>query len=217
MRFSLMALCGMALGSLSATASPIVFTNGPTSLGNSHEMTAWVQAENFVLPTRTLIDGILFHAVIATFGAGYEGSITYLIYSDSGGAPDAVLHSGTANPVPVATGNFGVLSTDYPEYILSFAITPFLVEADTQYWLGLHNGPLSHQTRDQFYWVAAEHGASSGPRGIGDPAPFEGSFTDSTLDEHYFQLTGTAVPEPSTLSMVALCFAGIVWGRRMAA
>jgi len=210
-------IIGLTLGLLSIsalTASPVVLTNGPASLGSGSEMTAWIQAENFSLPTNTLIDGVIFRAFIATFGAGYSGSVAYQIYSNSAGLPGSLLLSGTANPIPVATGAVGVSSSVYPEFILSFGITPFLATAGTQYWLGLHNGPLSLQTRDEFYWEGALPNTGNQPTGLGDPAPFDGNFSLEALTDHAFQLTGTEVPEPSTVPMIAVGLLAIAASRR---
>jgi hypothetical protein len=194
-------------------SAQVVFDNGSPNSDSGNEMTQWVQAEDFSLSQATTITGIRFWAFALPGGRGYAGSITWSIYDNAGTAPGSnVLFSGTyvggfTNEGPLALGGFA----DQLRFDIS---TGFNLNAGS-YWLGLHNGPLTTTTREEFYWqTRADNMTLSGRE---DEAPFGIGGWNNTGQEHAFQLLGrptTVVPEPSTYALLATGFVALAVAAR---
>jgi hypothetical protein len=193
--------------------SQIIYDNGPPNQQNGNEMTMWIQAEDFHVATAMTLGSVHFWDIELP-GTAYQGEIDWGIYSNAGGSPGTLLASGAAigGAVTRTFIQHGVLG-QFDEYSDSFNITPFGLAAGTTYWLGLHNGPLSFQTRSEFYWETTNaNGTFTGHELI---APFNGSWADNG-QEHAFQLDGV-VPEPSTWALLGLGMCGLLcvgWRRR---
>jgi hypothetical protein len=192
----------------------IIYDNGPPNQQNGNEMTQWIQAEDFSVATAMTLGGVNFWDIESP-GTSYQGQIAWGIYSDAGGSPGTLLASGAAigGAVTRTFIQHGVLGI-YDEYSESFNITPFALTGGTTYWIGLHNGPLTFQTRSEFYWETTNPNASfTGHELI---APFTGGWSDNG-GQHAFQLL--AVPEPSTWALLGLgiCALFCVGWRRSAA
>jgi hypothetical protein len=189
-------LCFVPLG----FAGAVVYDNGAPNLQNGNEMTAWIQAEDFMLGTNTLITDVHFWTIEAP-GALYAGSIWYGIYLDNGGQPNLgnPLVEGFlpgANLARVATGR--VAQGFYDEYYYSFDIMPFMAQAGVTYWLGLHNGPIGNDVRAEIYWETTDPNGTI--RGNEDFLPPAGDGWSNNGQEHAFQLT--SIPEPSSLLLM---------------
>jgi hypothetical protein len=192
----------------------IIYDNGPPNQQNGNEMTQWIQAEDFSVGTAMTLGSVHFWDIEVP-NTAYQGEIDWGIYSDAGGSPGALLTSGAAigaaNTRMFIQG--GVLG-QFDEYSNTFSITPFALAAGTTYWLGLHNGPLTFQTRTNFYWETTNANASfTGHELI---APFTGGWADNG-QQHAFQLL--AVPEPSTWALLGLGMCALFcvgWRRRAA-
>jgi PEP-CTERM motif len=192
----------------------IIYDNGPPNQVDGNEMTQWIQAEDFSVATAMTLGSVHFWDIELPTNA-YQGEIDWGIYSNAGGSPGTLLASGAAIGGAV-TRTFiqgGVLG-QFNEYSDTFNVTPFALAAGTTYWIGLHNGPLTFQTRSEFYWETTNANASlTGHELI---APFTGGWDDNG-NQHAFQLL--AVPEPSTWALLGLGMCALFcvgWRRRAA-
>lgn len=191
-----------ALTIAASTAQAQVYNNGAPDGNGGNEMSQWIQAEDFTLALSTNVVGIRFWGLTT---GGYAGSIHWRIYDNGTGAPGAnILYSGSFNGAGTAQGGG---CCGYTRYQFDMD-TDFTLGAGT-YWLGLHNGDYTNTNRDEFYWETTNGNATASGRE--DDAPFEGNWA-SNGEEHAFQLLGernATVPEPTSLALVVVGFAGI--------
>ena len=146
----------LAVGPASAVT---IFDNGGPDRQSGNEMAQWVQTEDFVLATNSVVTGA--HFWTGESGA-WDGTLDYFFFADAGGVPAAApFASGTAvNVNKVATGVPLGFGTEY-EYSFNLA-APVPVTGGTTYWFGLHLS--SNFNRDEIYWETTNVG-------LGAPAP----------------------------------------------
>ena len=191
----------LVLGGLSVAARPAaaqVYNNGAPNAANGNEMTEWIQAEDFTLPTTTDITGVRFWA-FDQFVTSYQGSIVWTLYGNGGTNPGAILDRNNLVPTRVFDHNtpFG------PSYQYDFGTGGVTLGPGT-YWLGLHNGPLTTTSRENTYWETTDPNATT--RGNEDITPFDDASWSNNGQEHAFELFGettAVVPEPGSLALLA--------------
>jgi len=83
-----------------------------------------------------------------------------------------------------------------PSYQHDFSVGSLILGAGT-YWLGLHNGPLTTDSRKDYYWETTSANATI--RGNEDKSPFDDGSWFNNIQEHAFQLYGTQVPVPGAI------------------
>ena len=180
----------------------VVYNNGGPSPPSGNETTAWVQAEDFSFGGATNVGGAgVYLAGLGGIG-GWDGSFTYFLFADSGGAPGAVLTSGGVSPTVSDTGLPWCCGGNYHLFAFDFTST-FAAAAGSTYWLGIHAS--SNFDQDNIYWVSAlPNATSTGHESNG------GTFNNwvDIRGEHAFYLTA-AVPEPGTWAMMLLGFGAI--------
>lgn len=209
MKFLSLITAGTLAAVLSTVAQAgIVYNNGSPNQASGNEMTEWIQSEDFTLASATTITGVLFWS----FDVGLaDGSLSWIIYSDSAGTPGAVIGSGNTNAI---TRTAGASLFSGTEYMNEFFITPTALTAGT-YHLGLHNGALSVTTRSEFYWETT--GVQIGSFGLEDIAPFGVYGWNSNGQEHAFLLTSdeSTVPEPGSIALLGIAAGmGLLLARR---
>lgn len=135
-----------------------VWDNGTPNATSGNEMTNWIQAENFTLGSATTIEGIQFWAFL--YGGSYSGSITWQILSDASGVPGSVLFSDTVSVTPTNEGPLAFEGSDRLRFDINAGGVAL---AAGDYWLAIHNGPLSNLSGAGMYWQTT--GASNPPTG----------------------------------------------------
>lgn len=124
--------------------------------------------------------------------------------SETDGKPGDVILSTTAVLVTKQTVNIGTAETPlYATYYSTDLVDPFDASPGTRYWLSIYNAASD----SSWGWYQANVSANG--------AWLLQSTTTSTWiarGDRAFQLTGT-IPEPGTLALMALAFAGLVGAR----
>lgn len=218
------ALC-LALQAGTSLAAPVqVWNNGGIGApvggdpGGS-QMSEFLQAEDFTLATSQSLSSFTFWAWANR--ADYAGSITYTIYGNSGGSPDAALSSGSLAVTPTSVaGSFLGLNA----FQFDVSLGGLNLAAGT-YWLALHNGAANNLDGVDFYWAMSDFGVGdNGGTNTGQELDLTtaGSVWGTNGFEHAFALfaepTGQALPEPAGLALAlsALALMGTVHRGRAA-
>ncbi|MBF2066811.1 MAG: PEP-CTERM sorting domain-containing protein [Calothrix sp. C42_A2020_038] len=191
--------------------STVFFDNGAPSLTAGREMTAWIQAEDFVVSQDTLLSSVQFWTVEEP-DAVWDETINYFLFQDIDGKPDTQpFVSGLGVKVQKQATNRSLYNF-YNEFKYLFDLEkPIPIAANTTYWLGLH---LSKNfDRDGIYWEVTDTGF-----GINGMSAYQGELNNwsrsSAPVERAFILISKSntdsrqVPEPSTL--VGLLLVGCV-------
>jgi hypothetical protein len=197
-------LLSLALGFCLTSYGAALVTQAPNQVSGDN-MSDVVVADNFSLGFTANINNIRFWSIHASDNASESvGSVYWAIHSNAGGSPGAVLFTGT----PAAAGTNTGLSTGfgYFEFVFDIPVAFQLTAGD--YWLALHNGPLTATDAVEMLWETSS-------AGVGPPGQYD-NLTDvpdagwiSTDNEHAFRIDGErvvidppGVPEPSTLALL---------------
>jgi hypothetical protein len=187
-----------ALGVSQAALAVTVYDNGAPNNVFGTGMSEVQVAENFALGSAYNITNLRFWS-IQSAPADYTGSVYWAIYSNSGSAPGSVLFSGTTATAATATGN----STAFGYGVYAFNIPVAFTLSAGNYWLGLHNGPLTNTTPSEMLWATTA--TQVGSFGLYR----DGANWVNTLNEHAFAIDGVAVPIPEPATG-ALLLAGLL-------
>jgi PEP-CTERM motif len=152
--------------------------------------------------------------ILSQFQTNPGSNIALSIFSDNGGAPGSDLYD-------LSTG-INIPLSGSPATVNLTGSGSFLLNAGTTYWLEMYATNPSSQTGTTAQWdgeftpTVSGFATPSGPGAIevGQQRTFSGGTTTSEL-RTAFQLNGvTTVPEPSTLTLLALGAVGLAVMRR---
>ena len=188
------------------THAATIFSNGGPNLLGGNEMSAWVEAEDFVLAADAILTDGHFWTLETPDGTPWDGTLDYYLFLHDAGHPASTpFATGSGvNIVRTPTGN--VESGDVEvEYSFDFA-TPIALSGSTTYWLGLHLA--ANFARNDIYWEYT--GIGFGSDGLASLGGASGIWTHTQKD-HAFYLTGVPVPEPPSLMLALLASIGCIF------
>lgn len=217
----------------------IIFDNSPPNLLSGHEMTAYVQANDFQIDTAATITSINFWTLEERVKDNnqWDGFLQYFFFEDVLGPPpgqsEPVRGAPSGSPfayddaVNISKNATGRLtSAPNPdvrrrEYLYTFDLaTPLFLQADTIYWLGLHCAE-EYDSRDEIYWETTSIGTGNHANFFYNNGPDLDFFDYYAMSvdpytHHTFTLTGNPVPVPSAviLGSLGLTFSGWLLRRR---
>jgi hypothetical protein len=207
-----------------AYADTIIYNGGSPNQQNGNEATEWIQTENFTLAAAASLSKIEFWDIETS--PGYAGTVTWWITGDNGGNPDftnVIATNNQALTTHTLTANGCTVLGFFCEYDNTIAGLNVALSAGVEYHLALHNGPITDQTRSEFYWETTNSVASA-PGLECDLTVFgtgcyqgNGSDYSSNGAEHAFILYSGGVattPEPGTLMLMGSGLLAAVAGLR---
>ena len=206
------AICALATFACSASAT-VVYDNGTPDENTGFEITGSIRAEDFMLRSTTTLSSVKFWDVEKA--GAYNGSFTWQIYAAGASGPGALLFGGNASDAThVATGN--ILFGSYKEYVDTISFSSLTLTAGN-YWIGLHNGPLTNKSVIGLFWdtAAANNTASNEASSLYDSK----GYVAGNGYQLAFQLNGSPATVPdkgNTLLLLGLGVSGLLAAHRLA-
>lgn len=198
-------MCVLSMGISSHALASVIFSNfGPGStydvssgnvVGDGFDGSIYSQGDSFT-PIQNAVFGSLRIALSEVFPGSQGTSLTINLTADSGNAPGAVLESWSTAP-----GSLGLLGNNNAPLVLNSSLNLTLL-AGTEYWITASLGGMGNAVA--WNWNST---GDMNPHAINDGS---GWFSPSGLTPGAFEVdSATSVPEPSTLALFGVAFAGM--------
>lgn len=205
--YARVATLALTLGISQAATAVTVFNNGTPDLVAGTGMTEFLVADNFTVSGAFDITNLRFFSAQSAAGA-YVGSISWAVYSNVAGLPGLSLFNALSTVSGTATGG----STGFGYGIYSFDIPVTFTLAAGNYWLALHNGPLSNtNSLGDMTWTTTG-------TGVGPASVYKDGTWISSGNELAFRVDGnvSVVPEPEgiALFLAGLTVCGVLRAKR---
>ncbi len=201
-----------------AATAATIYTNG--GIGNngfisdpSFPPTGQFSADDFVLaPNANVITDLHWTGLYAfTNTPQAVDNFTIQIFADVAGSPGItpLLTLAIGNPgrtdtgVNTSLGNFDIFS-------YSVNVAPIALAPNTRFWLSIFND-TTVDTDDNWFWTISDFGGNGVTR-----SNTGGPWTPIGFNRYDFDLTGTVVPEPSALALLAFGLGLLAWRRKQA-
>lgn len=221
-----LAALAFVLAAPAPARSGLIYDNGQVAFSANaagFEMTRDIDADNFAFSGTHTITSVRFWDFELLNHAGFQGNVSWFIYTDGGGIPGTLLASGTAAPTSRVDLGFVPSNVSAELYRTDFSVGSVVLGPGT-YWLGLHNGPLtSTDGNTGMFWAGVDPNFQAVK-----PPPYRsfdlttgGPWGANFQLDMAFQLSGddvtTAAPEPSSLALGVMAAVGLAaarWRRR---
>lgn len=188
----------LALGLSQAAMAITIYDNGAPNLVYGTAMAEFKVSENFTLGTAYDLTNLRFWS-IQDAAASYTGSVFWEVSTPSGAQPGAIVATGLAAVAATPTGG----STSFGYGVYAFNIPVAFSLSAGNYWLTLHNGPMSNITPSEMLWATTA--VQVGSFGLYN----DGTWINSG-NEHAFAIDGNVavIPEPATAGLMLAGLAG---------
>jgi len=202
-----------------ACSAGVIYNNGLPNQASADSISDTLVAEDVPVAAAATLTSFEFWDVEGS--GAYNGSISWLLYSNASGLPGSILAQGSASGASItrtSTGNsaFGFNEFDNVVDATGSLTSGSLSLAIGTYWLGIHDGDLSNTTFQDFYWETTANNSTT--FGVGLDLTSEGATWATTSQEHAFNVSGTpqgsSTPEPGTVAIMSLGLAGLATLRR---
>jgi hypothetical protein len=203
-------MCVLSMGISSHALADVIFSNfGPgysynvssgNVVGDGFDGSIYSEGDSFA-PIQNAVFGSLRIALSEVFPGSQGTSLTISLTADSGNTPGAVLESWLLAP-----GSLGLLGNNNAPVVLNSSLNLTLL-AGTEYWITASLGGMGNSVA--WNWNST---GDMNAHAINDGS---GWFSPSGMTPGAFEVDSAAsVPEPSTLALFGLAFAGIARSRR---